>query len=401
MEKFVNILGYLRNLFLTVLLGLAVYYFFIAGNYFLKEKRAISIKKPTIIKTIIALISMLFLYRVISAGGFITTVLFTIFVGLILAYLLNPLVDKLEARNIKRTLSVVLVYLGIILIFVILFRILGPRVGSEITKLTRNLPDYLSSIYAFSIRFYERIIPTIEGLPFDVTTIEESVMEGLESIRNSIGNTVVNFANSFMEFISKAIHFVLIPVFAFYFLKDKEKFKQKIIDIIPNRFRKDTIELGRRIDKDLGQYIIGQLKVALFTGLATAVALSIIRIEFAIVIGIFAGIFDIIPYLGPIISLIPAVVFAALDDPRKVILVLIAVFIVQQLESAFVSPKLVGDSVGFHPTVVMVGVLLGGGYFGLMGMLLAVPAMAVIRILYKFVANKLRKMKNEELIPMD
>lgn len=401
METFLNILGYMKTVFITVLLGLAVYYTFVAGNYFTGDERKIRIKKKTAIKTVLILLVLLFIYRFLSGGGFITTLIFTVSVSMVVSYFLNPLVNKLEAKKISRGFGVLIIYVGIVLLLVILFKTVGPKIGDEISRLVKNLPSYINDIYRFSVNLYDRISPEIENLPIDMGSIEDSIASGLDNLKNVLGNSIMGIINSSMKFISRALNLVLIPVFTFYFLKDKSKYKEVITENIPKKFRKDIVGLGRDIDEVLGQYVRGQLLVCLFIGVATTAALLIIGVDFAIIIGIFAGIFNIIPYLGPIIGLIPAVIFAAFEDPTKIIWVVVAITVIQQAEGNFITPRIIGKSVGLHPTVVMVGVLIGGGYFGLIGMLLAVPTVATFRVVYKFIVKKLSEMKDEEIIPLD
>lgn len=401
MEVFSNILGYMKSIFITLLLALGVYYAIVAGNFFLGERRKLRIKKRTAVKSFTGLVALIFLYKLLSAGGFVNTLLFTIAVAIVVSYFLNPLVNMLEKKKIGRGMGVLIIYLGIILLFYILFKTIGPRIGDEISRLASNLPKYINDIYVLSVGLYEKISPQIENMPIDIASIEDSIASGFDNLKNVLGDSIVKIANSTVRFVSRAINLVLIPVFTFYFLKDKSKYKAAIVKAIPKRYRADIIGLGRDIDEVLGQYVRGQIIVCLFIGVATALALLFIGVDFAIIIGIFAGIFNIIPYLGPIIGLIPAVIFAALEDPTKVIWVIVAIVAIQQTEGNFVTPKIVGKSVGLHPTVVMVGVLMGGGYFGLVGMLLAVPTVASFRVLYKFASKKISKLEDEEIIPLD
>lgn len=401
METFTNMLDYMKSIFITLLLALGVYYAIVAGNFFLGDRRKLKIKKRTAVKVFLSFVIAIFLYRVLAAGGFINTLLFTIAVAIVLSYFLNPLVNMLEKKKIGRGLGILIIYLGIILMFFILFKTIGPRIGDEISSLARNLPRYINEIYDLSVGLYEKLGPQIENMPIDIASIEESIASGFDNLKDVLGSSIVKVINSSVRFVSRAINLVLIPVFSFYFLKDKAKYKAAIVKSLPKRYRRDIMGLGRDIDEVLGQYIRGQLIVCLFIGVATALALLFIGVDFAIIIGMFAGIFNIIPYLGPIIGLIPALIFAALEDPTKVIWVIAAITIIQQVESNFVTPKIVGKSVGLHPTVVMVGVLIGGGYFGLVGMLLAVPTIATFRVLYRFVSEKISKMKDEDIIPLD
>lgn len=398
MEDIISIVSSLKSVIVLALLMMALYYSLIIGNRYVGESSAIDIKKKTFIKLIFSITVLIFLYKVFSGGGFISTVVYTVAIALIIAYFLNPLVGILEKKKIGRGFGVLIIYLGMFFSIYLLMKTIGPRMGDEVGKLVSNTPTYINDIYDFGLGIYEKYSPGMDSLPINMESVEEGLSDTLDSIKTFIGNSIVNVANATMRLFSRFVNLILIPVLTFYFLKDKDKYKDKIGELVPKNYRKDIFKLSKDIDKELGNYIRGQLLVCLFIGVMTSIALLIIGIDFALIIGIFAGIFNIIPYLGPVIGLIPAVIFAALEDPSKIIWVVISMSAIQQIESSFVSPKIVGDSVGLHPTVVMIAVLIGGGYFGLIGMLLAVPIVASSRVIYRFIKVKLSKMNDETIL---
>lgn len=142
------------------------------------------------------------------------------------------------------------------------------------------------------------------------------------------------------------------------------------------------------MDKSISQFIRGRIIVGIFVGITTTIALFILNIDFAFSIGMLAGIADIIPYFGPVIGIIPAVFFALLEGPLKALWVIITFTTIQQIENNIITPKVVGESVGIHPVTVIISLILGGGFFGILGMILAIPVVAVVKILYSYIVEK-------------
>lgn len=379
---------------LSILIGVSTYFMIVFSNRKLEGCRKINIKKKNFIIAFISIIVIVIATKIFINGEFIRRLTFTLFISIIVAYTLNPIVKFFEKKKLNKTLSILIVFVLIIGVVSSLFIILGPRISKEISILSRNLPSYIDKIYNFSIRKYK-----ILSGKFDIPTFDKMIDQSLTRIKDNLLSGLINMARFFSRTISRVSTFILIPIFTFYFLKDKEIFKKKIIELTPKKMRKDLIDIGNEVDRVIGRYIKGQLIVCTFVGVGTSIILSIIGVNFSILIGIFAGITNIIPYLGPFVGGALAVIFAALDDPSKIIWVIIGITIVQQLESSFVSPNVVGNSVGLHPIVVMLSVLIAGSYFGVLGMILAVPTVSTIRILYKFLKKKIENIKDDNILP--
>ncbi|MDO5707733.1 MAG: AI-2E family transporter [Andreesenia angusta] len=399
MPDILKILLDLRIVFITILLGLSIYYLIVFAHKTLGDDLPIKITKKKLIYSIILILFLLFLYKIISMGGIIIDIIFIIFISMILSYIINPIVNKIQKKKIKRPLAILIVYLGIFAFLAIIIMTIGPKIVDEITEFIQNLPKNIADLYAFTKRFYENNLEDINKMSkaLNIESPEQIFSNTLEAAKTYATNWSIGFANGVVSFFGKAFNMVLIPIVTFYMLKDKDKIKDGILRTIPWKKRDEVVKVSKDIDDVIGAFIRGQLIVCLFIGVATAIALTIIGIDFSILIGIFAGIFNIVPYLGPIIGLIPAVIIALMDDPIKVISVVISITVIQQIESNFISPKIVGDSVGLHPIVVMVSVLLGGSYFGIFGMLLAVPTIATLRILFNFFGKKIKKMDDENI----
>jgi len=185
-----------------------------------------------------------------------------------------------------------------------------------------------------------------------------------------------------------------LKVLAFYFLKDTTKIKKTLILTIPKKYRVSILEVVRDLDEVLGGFITGQLIVAAFIAILTTIALLVLGVRFAIIVGFIAGIANVIPYFESIIGIVPGVLFALLDSPTKLLLWVLGIFIaIQQIESAILSPKIVGNKVGIHPIIVVLVLLIGGKLFGVVGLMIAIPLAGTIKVfckhLMKYIVNSI------------
>lgn len=185
------------------------------------------------------------------------------------------------------------------------------------------------------------------------------------------------------------MNLVVIPIITFYFLNDKNYFIKKTYLTIPKKYRQDAKRLGKEIDRALGEFIRGRIIVAIFVGVSTTILLLVLRVDFALLIGMIAGAVDIIPYFGPVIGIIPAAFFALLESPVKALWVVLIFIGIQQIENNIISPKVIGEGMGIHPITIILSLIIGGGIFGILGMVFAVPVVAIVKILFSFIIEKL------------
>jgi predicted PurR-regulated permease PerM len=194
-----------------------------------------------------------------------------------------------------------------------------------------------------------------------------------------------NIANGIIEIFSQLFNVIIVPVITFYILKDVEYFKNQFILVLPKSKREKFIVLFRDIDNVFGKYIRGQIIIASFVGVFTTIALLWINVKYAFILGIFAGIANIIPYFGPFIGIVPTILFALLDSTTKALYAAGAFIFIQQLESGFLTPRIIGKSVGIHPVYVIMSLIAGGRLFGVIGLIMAVPALAAIKLTLRHV----------------
>jgi predicted PurR-regulated permease PerM len=316
--------------------------------------------------------------------------LFPYIIGLVVAYLVLPLVNfldrrmpsRLRNRNLSRPLSIIVVYLLVVLFIVAIFSFLVPPVVQQGQVLWKQMPELAAKGRALGAEWlgkYQEIIPL---------DIQQRVQSNLEKLASTIGQALQEGTTRTVSFISSTVGFFLgilvIPFWLFYILNDEAKVRESALDLIPDRIEPDLLNILRITDDIFSAYIRGQLILCLFIGILATTGLLIVRVEFALLLGLIAGAFEILPFVGPILGAIPALIVAALQSPMTALWTLVVFIIIQQLENLFLAPKIAGGSVKLHPALVMVVLVVGNEALGLWGMLLAVPLAAVIRDVFKY-----------------
>lgn len=391
MDNLLKLSDYLQSIFLTALIGLSVYFMLNIGNKYVKPENRLQFPRKKIVFTLLVVVLIVIVYNLLKGPSKVAPLLLLVFYSIVLSYLLNPLVNIIEKRGIKRVYSILLIYFLSLSLMVLAIISIVPKLSSEFENLIKLLPTYFNRIYDYFNKSFLKYSKHLDKLPPEFQAIKEIFLEKLMDIQASILDFLKNITNSIIGVFSKAVSFIIVPILTFYFLKDKDYFKKKITLLIPKKQRNDVLQIGREVDKVLGRFIRGQLIVCSFVGVSTTIVLLIIGVDFAIIIGLIAGIADIIPYFGPIIGIFPAIIFALLKSPMKALWVIISFIIIQQLESNVIAPKIVGESVGVHPVVIMLALLIGGSYFGVIGMIFAIPVTVVFRIVSVFLVDKISR----------
>lgn len=377
-------------LLVFIILFLLIYYLIHIGNRFVDEDKRIKISRKRTFQFLAVVLLVYIFYTLIQRYDIIPNILFTIIISLIFSYLLNPIVNYMERHNISRGLGIILLYIVIFGIFIAISISFIPRLGRELKEVLVVLPVYFNRIADFVKDLYYRyynlesiapIIENIEGIIFDnINQLQELVLSNMSKLFTSVGNLL-----------NRTISLVLIPILTFYFLKDKDKLIKRTFLLIPKDKRLEVKELLIEIDKSLSQFVRGRLILAIYVGVATTLVLLLLDINFAIVIGLLTGIADIIPYFGPFLGFVPAVIFAFLDSVTKGIWVAVIFVLIQWIENNVLGPKIIGDTTGLHPTTVLLSLIIAGNMFGVLGMIFVIPVVSILKILFGFFVDKIRK----------
>lgn len=396
MEELSIYLYKLTKLLIILLLSLSTYYLINIGNNYVDNEKKISINSSYILFAIIGFFTIFIFYRLFKKYSILSDTFYTIIISIVLAYLLNPIVKFLESKGLKnRLISVLLIYLAIIGIIIIFAVLIIPRSGREIKSFISNMPEFMDTTTGFVDRLmddYEKIVGDIPLLSENIKKTVTNSISDFEIIFTNAIKTIINFIYGMF---SKVVALVLTPILTLYFLVDKEEFIGKIIGFIPEKYLDDSMELFREIDNSLSKFVRGRLIMAVYVGVAITIVLVILGVDFAIPIGLITGFADIIPYIGPFLGLVPAVFFALLESPIKAFWVAILFLIIQWTENNILAPKVIGESTGIHPLVVLLAIIVGGGMFGVFGMIFSVPIIAVGIILYRFIKEKIMERAEE------
>lgn len=406
-----------------LLLSLMIYYLINIGNRFIEGDKRIKIDLKLIIKIFIAIVILYLVTIIFEKYTILGYTLWSLIIGIIFAYVIDPIVNFLERKGIKRPFGVIIVYITTLIVFAILLVTVIPKTITEITNLLASLPPMIDSMSRGLTKFFYKLaedyninLPpsflnmlsgTTDGVSKSAKLLTNS-QDPLTNMFNSFSNAITNILDSVQKsaldslrsvvvklygLVTSTLKIVLVLIFSFYFSIGKEKYLKSFKKSIPNKYRDDVNYLAVRINTSLQQFIRGRLLLALFVGFLTMIYLLILRVDFAIVIGMITCIADIIPYIGPFLGFVPAVLFAFMDAPLKALWVSILFIIIQWAENNILAPKLIGDSTGLNPLAVLISIIIGGGIFGIWGMVVSVPLVSIILILLDFFKLKYNENK--------
>ena len=322
-------------------------------------------------------------------------ILMPFLVAMILAYLGDPLVDRLEAFKINRTLAVMLVFFGFGLVVVLSVLVLVPLVVRELVALIRGVPEFI-------IWLQETASPLLVSYfgidPFDIRldALRTQVLANWQQTGDVVTLVLAEVTKSSLALVTWIANLILIPVVGFYLMRDWDNLVAAVADLVPRDIEGIVTTLTRECDEVLSAFLRGQLLVMLILGCIYAIGLYVVGLELAIVIGLLAGLASIVPYLGVIVGILAAGLAALFQfqDLTFVAYVGVVFAIGQILEGFVLTPLFVGDRIGLHPVAVIFAILAGGQLFGFVGVLLALPIAAVIMV---FVRHAHERYKDSDL----
>lgn len=317
-------------------------------------------------------------------------------------YFLVGIVDFLEKRlKGKRPLAVAITLVGLVLIFTIVFSVLGPVLGEQITALIDALPSIAKELQqqAFAVRdsllendFLSRFMAANDEMFRNFTT----------SITSYLGDLFGNIASSFGQVIgfvtSAVITVVVIPFMLLYMLLDGKRLPDAIVKLLPSSYEKETRHILHDMHETVRSYVNAQILVAFFVGITSLIGLWIVGVDYAILLALFMMVTNIIPYVGPFLGAAPAVVVAFIQDPIKVLWVIVVIIIVQQIESNVISPLIQGKSLKVHPLTIIIVLLVAGNLAGIIGMLIAVPFYAVAKTVVQNIVRIYKLREREQYL---
>jgi len=312
------------------------------------------------------------------------SILLPFIAGMALAYFLDPVADWFERHGLSRLMATLMILIAFVTLFAIALIVLIPVLVTQAADLGGRIPGYITELQAL-LSSDSVLVP--DWLSGQLAQIKDSFAALLKEGAGFVGTIFQQIWNSGMALLDIAALFVVTPVVAFYLLLDWDRMVEKVDSWVP-RDQVDTVrDLARQIDRAIAGFVRGQGSVCVILGVIYAVGLSIIGLNFGLLIGLFAGVISFIPYVGSTVGLVLALVVAIVQFWPDFFMIgaVIAVFVVGQFfEGNILQPRLVGSSVGLHPVWLMFALFAFGALFGFVGMMIAVPAAAAVGVLVRF-----------------
>ena len=319
------------------------------------------------------IVALIFLF---ALGWFFYTlsnIVTILIISTLLAYILDPIASQLEAKGLSRSLATTLIF---ILFFIFLF-IIGwkvfPTLFNDLLSIQKNLnPNTTEDIFLQIEKFLQ------ENFTF-VNLRELNIQNEINELLSSLTKQLIAFAADLVSVISTV---VIIPFVTFFLLKDGREMKKLLISYIPNRYFEMSLNVLHKMDMQLGGYLRGQFIEAVVVGSLSILALWILGVKYFILIGIFAGLANFIPYVGPVAGAIPAIAVAITNgaDSNLIIYIIVSFIIIQLIDNTVMQPLVLSKSVNLHPLIIVLAILIGGKFFGILGMFLAVPAAGCLKV---------------------
>uniref|UniRef100_A0A7C4R5E8 AI-2E family transporter n=1 Tax=candidate division CPR3 bacterium TaxID=2268181 RepID=A0A7C4R5E8_UNCC3 len=320
-------------------------------------------------------ISWMSIFKVVSVliVGYLAFYLFdiflTLFIVIILASALSPLVEKIKEKlGIPRIMAILLIYLILITIIGLTVYAIIPPAIDQLRNLSERLPGYASKIGA--------IFNSLSEAP----TASNNAVQSASSTLGNVASTFVQSASSLFNGLATIFYILILTLFL---LLEEDGIRKFFVSLLPVDQKAYVINVSKKIADKLGIWLAGQVTLMAIMGGVTALGMWIIGIPYALVLGIIAFFMEAIPTVGPILAAIPAVILAYLDAPWKAVIVLIFAAVIQQLENQILVPKIMQKALGISPFVTLIALLIGGKLAGIMGVLLAVPTVAVFSVITK------------------
>ena len=328
---------------------------------------SINISYLSIVRVLVVFVAVFFIYLIRDA-------LALLFVSIIFAAAVDPWVDWLQKRKFPRAVSILMIYAVLLAVFSLVIFMMIPPITEQIGQVVSNFPSYYERI---SVGIHQLQDKTLEGSP---ATGNDSIISTLETLSLTLAQTTKSIFVTITSIFGGLFSLLIVLVITFYLTVEENALKKFVKYIIPSKHRTYTMDLIERMQIKIGLWLRGQLLLSLIVGILTYIGLSILGVKYALLLAIVAGVLEIIPYLGPWLAAIPAVLVSFSDSLTKVLLVVILYVIIQQLENNLIVPKLMQKMVGLNPIIVIMAILIGIKLGGIIGGLLGVPVAAAISV---------------------
>ena len=324
-------------------------------------------------------------WKIVSLILNIINVISPLFIGILIAYLFNPLINRLTKRKLNRALATSIVYITILVLIYLFCSYLFPSLGKEINDIVKYFPSVFDSINVFINNLLNKL--NIDSIAQENITV---------NIRNILNDYLIEFTTNIPSktisllstFVSKIGTLLLSLIISFYLLIDFDRAIKNIYLFIPKNHRESTHTLLSNISEQIFSFVKGTGLITLGVFLVSFISFQISGLRGALFLALWNAITNIIPYVGPYIGGMPIVMFAFVTDYKLGIIILIIVLLIQLIESYILHPIVMSKTMKLHPVTIIIGLLVFGHFFGIVGMLIATPATAVIKTIILFIDDK-------------
>lgn len=315
-----------------------------------------------------------------------------LFIGIVIAWLLDPIVSWLQKNGVKRGLATVIVFLSFLSLIVLFLVLMIPTLASEVNEFISFAPSILEYVKDTG----ESIFNKLSSLYiYDFSTVKEHIYSTLTNLLSSITIGLPNFIiNTATTLVSGGVSAVLGLFAAFYLLFDFNNVRKHLLSLLPRKMHADAISLSDNLNKTLKNYVQGVLTIMFILFLFQSLTFTVIGLSSPLLFGLFCAITNVIPYVGPYIGGAPAVIVGFTISPMTGIGALIAVVVAQLLESNFLEPVVMSKTMKLHPVTIMLGLLIFGHFFGILGMILATPTISCLKVVFGFFNEKYEFLDN-------
>lgn len=315
---------------------------------------------------------------------FLGNVVLPIILATIVYYLLRPVLRLLEKMKIPRIWGILILFVAVVGLLTLLVFLIFPFLKTQSIRFVENFPEDFRMLV-------NNITVWLQGSIFSdyYATVEEDLNEMIQELPTQIGvffqDTFTRIASGVTSIIGAITSFILaivtVPFIVFYLLKDGEKLPQYVLRLLPPRMREETADVFLGIDKQISSYIQGQLLVSAAIGFMVFIGFSIIQMPYALLLGAIAMVTSVVPYLGPIIAITPAVIIALVMSPWMLLKLAAVWTVVQLVEGKFISPQIMGRTLHIHPITIIFVLITAGALFGVAGVILGIPGYAIVKVI--------------------
>ena len=362
-----------------------------------------------IIVLLLLLIALVFTkvsYLFEPVGQFFAIVGLPMVIAGILYYLMNPVVNFLERKGLKRTFAIVLLFIAVVALLIWGIVVIIPQIREQIGSMMKSLPSYFDTISDKLNDIFKD--PAFKPFQQHIDNSLQKILESLTDTAQKISRVTLQGLGSVVSTLATVlIALITAPIILFFLLKDGDQLAPYILKLLPTKARKPTLKVMTEMNSQLASYIRGQLTVAFAVAVMFIIGFSLVGMNYAITLGILAGFLNLIPYLGSFLAMVPVVFIAIVTGPIMLVKVIIVFAIEQTIEGRIVSPLVLGNQLEIHPVTIMFVLLTAGKIFGIVGVILGIPFYAVAKVIaihvfewYKGVSN-LHEDEAKEKMPVD